>query len=260
MGHVPSTGTWQVGPTDGPGPWTSQQSWPSGQQARPQQNEPPLHTFALQGAESQLVPLQKGCSPPQLTPHAPQFLMSLAVLTHTPSQHSRPTSHAGEHPPPEDEVDAEVDELELVDVDPPPEPELVDVVPEPPCPPCPVPVDVVLVPPAAPLLVVPLLVVPPLVAPDVLPVEPPAPPVVLVKDSPHPTSPMDTTPPTNPKSQSLMGNIVPAAGRRAALTAGPDPPAARHGTRARSPAHWAATSCRSGRSDRWRAPARRAGR
>jgi hypothetical protein len=70
----------QVGPRDGPGPGTSQQSMPG-----PHAGE--------HGGGAQLVPAQKSFGALQTTPQAPQLWMSLRTLTQAPSQQVNPIVH-----------------------------------------------------------------------------------------------------------------------------------------------------------------------
>jgi hypothetical protein len=136
------------------GPGTRQQISPALQHSMAQQNwldvqaGPPLS----HGGSPQVPMLQKGCAPPHVLPHVPQFLMSLFRFTQALPQHPNPgmLQVAAVQVPPE--LLVLVDELVLVDallVD---EPVLVDelevlagplvvdavlVVPWPPAPPVP---------------------------------------------------------------------------------------------------------------------------
>jgi hypothetical protein len=82
--------------------FTSQQSSPAPQQTDPQQKPVPTHVTlgSLQGAGPHFDPSQKGCSPSHSFPHAPQFKMSFAVLTHALSQHVNPGPQGHACPPP----------------------------------------------------------------------------------------------------------------------------------------------------------------
>ena len=99
-GQVSSTGSVQAGGPTGP-TGTTQHSWPSVQHSEPQQLVPPGQGVVpgSQGASAQVPLSQNGKSWSHRVPQSPQLWMSLPLLTHVPSQHSRPWVQAGSQSP-----------------------------------------------------------------------------------------------------------------------------------------------------------------
>jgi hypothetical protein len=79
-----------LSPIVGPGPGTSQQSWPAGQHCVSQQSAAaPQSCGVLHGGVPQVPAAQNGFGPAHFFPQPPQLAMSFIALPQTPPQHWR---------------------------------------------------------------------------------------------------------------------------------------------------------------------------
>lgn len=67
-----------MGPSDGPGPGTSQHSIPVAQQVAPQHTLPGAHSSAVHGGVPHVPKWQNGFCPVHFFPQAPQLSMSFS--------------------------------------------------------------------------------------------------------------------------------------------------------------------------------------